>query len=388
MIKVGFIINFNSKKWLGGFNLIINLIKSLRILKKKQIEPILIIDENVPLNELKRLNIKIIKTNYFSKEKTYQRIFNKILIHLFGKSYLYDRFFKILKIDILSHTLLSLGKKSSIKSFPWIPDFQYYHYPENFSLKNRIMKKLNIVFLGKHSNKIILSSKSARNDLKKISYNAYKNSVSNPFSFDLLKKNQIINSSKIKKKYKLKNNFFYLPNQYFVHKNHMVVLKALKKLLNNKKNKDITIVSTGFNNDHRNPNYFKEIMLYIKKNKLNNNFIYLGVVPYKDMMSLIFNSVALINPSKFEGWSSSVEQAKSMGKKILLSDISVHKEQNPKRAEFFSQNNYDELAYKIKKIWFGYNYKYEKILINRSYRALENKLSKYALDYQKIILNN
>jgi hypothetical protein len=388
MIKVGFIINFNSKKWLGGFNLIINLIKSLRILKKKQIEPILIIDENVPLNELKRFNIKIIKTNYFSKEKTYQRIFNKILIHLFGKSYLYDRFFKILKIDILSHTLLSLGKKSSIKSFPWIPDFQYYHYPENFSLKNRIMKKLNIVYLGKHSNKIILSSKSARNDLKKISYNAYKNSVSNPFSFDLLKKNQIINSSKIKKKYKLKNNFFYLPNQYFVHKNHMVVLKALKKLLNNKKNKDITIVSTGFNNDHRNPNYFKEIMLYIKKNKLNNNFIYLGVVPYKDMMSLIYNSVALINPSKFEGWSSSVEQAKSMGKKILLSDISVHKEQNPKRAEFFSQNNYDELAYKIKKIWFGYNYKYEKILINRSYRALEKKLSKYASDYQEIILNN
>jgi len=388
MIKVGFVINFNSKKWLGGYNLIINLIKSLRTLKKKQIEPILIIDENVPLNELKSLNIKIIKTNYFSKEKTYQRIFNKILIHLFGKSYLYDRFFKILKINILSHTLLSLGKKSRIKSFPWIPDFQYYHYPENFSLKNRIMKKLNIFFLGKHSNKIILSSKSARNDLKKISYKAYKNSVSNPFTFDLLKKNQIINSSKIKKKYKLKNNFFYLPNQYFVHKNHIVVLKALKKLLNNKKNKDITIVSTGFNNDHRNPNYFKEIMLYIKKNKLNNNFIYLGVVPYKDMMSLIYNSVALINPSKFEGWSSSVEQAKSMGKKILLSDISVHKEQNPKRAEFFSQNNYEELAYKIKKIWFGYNYKYEKILINRSYKALENKLSKYASDYQKIILNN
>ena len=106
------------------------------------------------------------------------------------------------------------------------------------------------------------------------------------------------------------------------------------------------------------------------------------------MMSLIYNSVALINPSKFEGWSSSVEQAKSMGKKILLSDISVHKEQNPKRAEFFSQNNYDELAYKIKKIWFGYNYKYEKILINRSYRALEKKLSKYASDYQEIILNN
>jgi len=173
MIKVGFVINFNSKKWLGGYNLIINLIKSLRTLKKKQIEPILIIDENVPLNELKSLNIKIIKTNYFSKEKTYQRIFNKILIHLFGKSYLYDRFFKILKINILSHTLLSLGKKSRIKSFPWIPDFQYYHYPENFSLKNRIMKKLNIFFLGKHSNKIIL-----KNNIRKCNYLLSQNKLS------------------------------------------------------------------------------------------------------------------------------------------------------------------------------------------------------------------
>jgi hypothetical protein len=388
MIKVGFIINFNSKKWLGGFNLLINLIKSLALLKIKKIEPILIVDSNLPLHELKGLDIKIIKTNYFLNEKIHQRIFNKILIYLFGRSYLYDKFFKNMKIDILSHTLLALGKESSIKSFPWIPDFQYYHYPRNFSLKNRIMKKINIIFLSKHSNKIILSSKSARNDLKKISYNAYKNSVSNPFSFDLLKKKEIISSSKIKKKYKLKNNFFYLPNQYFVHKNHIVVLKALKKLLKNKKNKDITIVSTGFNNDHRNPNYFKELMSYIKKNKLNTNFIYLGVVPYKDMMSLIYNSVALINPSKFEGWSSSVEQAKSMGKKILLSDISVHKEQNPKRAEFFSEDNYNDLATIIKKVWLRYDCTHEKILINKSYKVLDNRLSKYALNYQKIVLNN
>ena len=30
----------------------------------------------------------------------------------------------------------------------------------------------------------------------------------------------------------------------------------------------------------------------------------------------MYHSVSLINPSKFEGWSSSVEQAKSMGKKL------------------------------------------------------------------------
>ena len=57
----------------------------------------------------------------------------------------------------------------------------------------------------------------------------------------------------------------------------------------------------------------------------------LGVVPYNDLLSLMAYSIAVINPSKSEGWSSTVEQAKSYGKMILLSDLDVHLEQNPKR---------------------------------------------------------
>ncbi len=38
-------------------------------------------------------------------------------------------------------------------------------------------------------------------------------------------------------------------------------------------------------------------------------------------------STALINPSQFEGWSTTVEEAKSLGVKMLLSDLEVHKEQ-------------------------------------------------------------
>jgi len=388
MLKVGFIINFNSNKWLGGFNLVINLIKSLSLLKDKKIEPILIIDKNFPRKSLKGFNIKTIKTDYFLKEKTYKRIFNKFLIFLFGKSYIYEKIFKDLNINILSHTLLPLGKKSSLKSFPWIPDFQYYHYPKNFSLKNKIFKRMNIYFVRKNSNKIILSSKNARNDLKKISYKAYKKSIVNPFIFDLIDRKKILSLKNLQKKYKLRKNFFYLPNQYFVHKNHLVVLKALKEVIKNKKNKDITIVSTGLNNDHRNPTYFKQLNSFIEKNKLNNNYLYLGIIPYRDMMSLIYNSIALINPSKFEGWSSSVEQAKSMGKKIILSNIAVHKEQDPQRAEFFNKNNHQELAKIIKKIWFSYDRAYEKNIIKKSYKILKQRLTKYALDYQKIILNN
>ena len=172
--------------------------------------------------------------------------------------------------------------------------------------------------LKNHSKNIILSSKNARNDLKKISYDAYKKSIVNSFVYNLLDYHKIISLNQIKKKYGIKNNFFYMPNQYFVHKNHFVVLKALNRILKENKNTRVTIVSTGHNNDHRDPNYFNKVSEYIKFNKLKNNYKYLGIVPYRDMMSLIYHSIALINPSKFEGWSSSVEQAKSMGKKVVV----------------------------------------------------------------------
>jgi glycosyltransferase involved in cell wall biosynthesis len=38
-------------------------------------------------------------------------------------------------------------------------------------------------------------------------------------------------------------------------------------------------------------------------------------------------STALINPSLFEGWSTTVEEAKSTGTPMILSDLGVHREQ-------------------------------------------------------------
>ena len=67
----------------------------------------------------------------------------------------------------------------------------------------------------------------------------------------------------------------------------------------------------------------------------------LGVVPYRDMLGLMRHAVAVINPSLFEGWSTSVEEAKSMGKAVVLSDIPVHREQAPGRGLFFDPRDPD-----------------------------------------------
>jgi len=388
MTRIAFIINFNSRKWLGGFNFILNLIKSLSLLKNKKIKLILIVDKKFDSNVVKNYDLEIVKTNFFSHESFTKRIFNKFFIFFFGKSFIYDNFFKYHKIDVLSHYNTPLGKKSDIKNFPWLTDLQFLHYPQNFSFKNRILKKINIKLLGSHSDKIILSSKNARKDLKKISVGAYNNSVVNSFTFGLLNLKEILSLNKLKKKYKIKKNFFYLPNQYFVHKNHIIVIKALNQILREKKNKNITIISTGHNSDHRNLNHFKKIVKYIKNYNLKKNYIYLGIVPYQDMMSLIYHSIGIINPSKFEGWSSSVEQAKSMGKKIILSDLPVHREQKPNRAKFFKSNDFKKLSKILRIEWVRHDQNREKKIYHKSYGILEKRLIKFANNYLKIITKN
>ena len=58
-------------------------------------------------------------------------------------------------------------------------------------------------------------------------------------------------------------------------------------------------------------------------------------------------SIAVIQPSLFEGWSTIVEECRSIGKKIILSDLNVHKEQNFSESIFFKRNSYEDLSSKI-----------------------------------------
>jgi glycosyltransferase involved in cell wall biosynthesis len=52
---------------------------------------------------------------------------------------------------------------------------------------------------------------------------------------------------------------------------------------------------------------------------------------------------ALINPSTFEGWSTTVEEAKGLGTPMILSSLRVHKEQNS-HAIFFDADSPEQLA--------------------------------------------
>ena len=77
----------------------------------------------------------------------------------------------------------------------------------------------------------------------------------------------------------------------------------------------------------------------------------LGLLPRDQQIQLMRASAAVVQPSLFEGWSSLVEDARTLGKHIFVSDIPIHREQKPPEAFFFSPENAEELAELIFREW-------------------------------------
>tara|TARA_B110000977_G_scaffold151902_1_gene192846 strand:- start:152 stop:511 length:360 start_codon:yes stop_codon:yes gene_type:complete len=112
----------------------------------------------------------------------------------------------------------------------------------------------------------------------------------------------------------------------------------------------------------------------------------LGIVNFDELMSLMKFSVAVINPSKSEGWSSTVEQAKSMGKFVLLSNLPVHKEQNPDRSFFFKVNDYLTLSKKLYFLNKKFSSKHDLLFMKKAFEQTIEKKKNYILNYEKMII--
>ena len=127
-------------------------------------------------------------------------------------------------------------------------------------------------------------------------------------------------------RYNVARPYRFLPNQYWKHKNHRLVVDALLWLRDEGSELPL-VLSTGRKEDGRDSGYFSEFESYVRNNELESHYRILGVIPRQDMLTLMAHAMAVINPSRFEGWSTTVEEAKALGKRLLVSDIAVHDEQ-------------------------------------------------------------
>jgi glycosyltransferase involved in cell wall biosynthesis len=238
---------------------------------------------------------------------------------------------------------------SNYRSAAWIPDFQHKYLPQFFTAHELHYRDLSYSSIAQCSENVVLSSKTAAEDFKtffpdaadKAQVLSFKTSPS-PDWYDG-------NPLQVQQKYCLPDRFFLVSNQFWQHKNHLIVFEALKQL----KARSITpaLVCTGHIYDYRKPDYSDIILNSIHQAGIAHQVYLLGLIPKLDQIQLMRRSLAVIQPSLFEGWSTLVEDARVLGKTIILSDLPVNLEQDPPHSVFFDQTSPDQLAQRIEELW-------------------------------------
>lgn len=370
IINLGFILNL-SNNWLGGLNYYYNLLSALDKNLSSEINVFIFLGHKASKENKEKLSRygKVIESSLFDRGSI-SWFFNKLIFKILRSNFLTERLLGRYNIDVVSHS--NIVSLKNIKTINWIPDFQHVYLPKLFSKKEIFLRDAVFKNYIKNSDAVVVSSKDSLKHLNDYcpGGNAF------DLSFVSVPPARFLSNASLqslKEKYGITGEFFFLPNQLWAHKNHLIVLEALKKLKDQGHN--YTIICTGNLNDDRDPDFRKKIEEFVVSNRLKKNIRFLGLIDYEDVFGLMKYSKAVINPSLFEGWSSTVEECKSIGKPMILSDLAVHLEQYPE-AIFFNKYDSDDLALKIKEF---------KPFEVKKYLNVDERLSDFAARYLEII---
>jgi len=112
-------------------------------------------------------------------------------------------------------------------------------------------------------------------------------------------------------------------------------------------------------------------------------------IPYtNNIIELYKKSNLVILPSKSEGFSSVILESYLYGRKCILSDIVMNRAVANKNQTFFQQNDYKELAEKIREeINLNQEDKLQQIKDNHDYVVNNFSIEKMVVTYQKLFLS-
>lgn len=345
MIRVGFVLE--GYNWLGGINYYRSLLSALVLIPDRKIHLIIFVGTEVPEDIVRNFYcVEIVRSKVLDSHTPLSLLRRAIRKFSGQRDLILNRLLEKHNVDVLSHYSGTLPRRTRIKTIGWIPDFQYLHLPELFTENDRALREESIARLTANCHCILLSSETAQRDLAKVSPESLNKSRVLRFVPEVDEApDSLVSLCDLELKYGFHAPYFYLPNQFWVHKNHKSVIEAVALL--KKRGVHVTVLASGDTHDHRFPDYYNHLMALVECAGVKESFKVLGVIPYNDLLSLVRNSMAVINPSLFEGWSTTVEEAKALNKTILLSDLPVHKEQNPSKGIFFDPLNSEDLTEKM-----------------------------------------
>lgn len=382
-MRVGFTL-VGGARWTGGRNYLLNLLAILGRYGDGSVTPLLFVGTDVAETELQPFadipDLEIVRAGCFNDGQHRRMALLKAL--LTGRDSGAISIFENNKVDILFEAAQFYGWRLGIPAIAWMPDFQHRRLPQHFSRRAWLKREIGFraQIFGKRT--IMLSSEDARRDCERF-YPMTRNRTSTvrfatlpkpPMSFEA--------AHTVARSYDLDHEFFFLPNQFWSHKNHRLVIEALALL--RERGRPVTIAASGNPSDPRSPGHFQSLSDHIEELNLRENFRLLGLIPYEHISALMLSSSALINPSLFEGWSTVVEEARLLGTPMILSDLEVHKEQMGSSALYFDRHSAASLADCLES--FVYRTGDERRLsLKQAQLAGENRARDFALTFANLL---
>lgn len=248
------------------------------------------------------------------------------------------------RVDVMFESAQWFGNRFPASVISWIPDLQHRKLPHLFPRRTWWKRDIGYRVQTAGRRLVMLSSEDARMDSETFYPASRGKTAVVRFAVDLDPVVCHERSESIRKAYGLPERFFFLPNQFWTHKNHSLVVDALIALKERRVLDGVPpVILTGRAEDARDPGLFSRLFERASAAGVASHFRHLGLIPLDDVYALNACADRLINPSFVEGWSTTVEEAKALGTPMLLSDIRLHREQAP-HADFFDPASPGSLA--------------------------------------------
>ena len=362
-IKVG-VITYGFNQWGGGVDFIIHLLTFLQDIREndQNITVTIFLPKKTFKDTIKNFLYpwRILVIQFFHNQKlSWQKrsIFSEAA--LYNDIINFDSSFEVMFCENSLGAQVRAAKKkeldlifpcidvpSSSEKLPWIgylADLQHLHMPDYFSEKEIKYRNKSFNKMLNTAKHIIVYSDAVHKDIEKF-FPMHKAKIySLPFGpFPQIK--WLESDLDVREKYGIYSPYFLICNQFWVHKDHVTALRAYAKYC--QLGGEAKLVCTGKPHDPRFPNYFNELLSLMDELGILNKVKVLGYISKEDQVSLLKKSLAVIQPTLFEGGpgGGSSYDAISLGVPVIASNIPINMEMNCGEVVYFGVGNDEELS--------------------------------------------
>lgn len=152
----------------------------------------------------------------------------------------------------------------------------------------------------------------------------------------------------IRGKYQLPERFLFYPANFWRHKNHELIIKALYYI---KTRHGLIVPAVFVGSKQVAYGVFESVLELVKRYRIEDQVFFLGYVPNEDMGCLYQLAEALVMPTYFGPTNIPYLEAFSLGCPVIGSDIRGIREQVGSGGLLVNPDSHEDLAAAILKIW-------------------------------------